>query len=132
MTINFRGVFANLSGTHSLIEPFGIRVGGNLNLRNVISRGYLHCMNEEFFTDTRADVFGCNPHMFEFGFLIFDSKSVETNNLAFTLGHIYLIVADEFGGYGEVFLPMLNPMLRIAPMPFGIVSNHRQRVGLIC
>lgn len=107
----------------------GIRVGGNLNLRDVLSRSDLHCMNEEFFTDTCADVFGSNPHMFEFGLLISDNKSVETYNLAFTLCHIDLIVADEIGGYGEVLLPVLNPMLRIAPVSLGIVSNLRQSSG---
>ena len=61
-------------------------------------------MNEEFFADACADVFGSNPHMFELGPLISDNQSVETNNLAFTLCHINLIVADEIGRYGEVRL----------------------------
>ncbi len=88
-------------------------------------------MNEEFFTDTCADVFGCHPHMFEFGMLISDNQSVEANNLAFTLGHIHLIVDDEIGGYGEVLLPMLNPVLGITPMPFGVVSYSSQRRGFL-
>jgi hypothetical protein len=88
-------------------------------------------MNEEFFTDTRADVFGSNPHMFEFGLPISDNKSVETYNLAFTLCHIDLIVADEIGGYSEVLMPMLNPVLWITPMPFRVVSDLSQSSGFV-
>ena len=73
LTINFRGDIDNSSGTYSFIKTLGIRVGGNLKLRDVFPRGDLHCMNEEFFTDTGADVFGSNPHMFEFGTLISDN-----------------------------------------------------------
>ena len=124
MTINFGGDFANSARAHSLIEPFGIRVGGNLDRRDVIPGGCLHCMNEEFFTDACADMFGSNPHVFEFGPLS-DNQSVETNNYVFTLCHIDRIVGNEIGGDGEVVLPMLNPMLGIAPMPFGVVSDLR-------
>ena len=116
-----------MSGTHSLIKPCGIRVGGNFNLRDVLPSGYLHCMNEEFFTHTCADVFGCDPQMFEFGLLVSNNEGIETDDLAVPVREIDLIVADEIWRYGEVGLPVLNPMLRVAPMPLGIMSDFRKR-----
>ena len=131
MTIYFRYDFANSSRAHLLIEAFRIRVSGNLNLRNVICCGDLHCMNEEFFPDTCADVLGCYPHMLKFGALLTDNKSVKTNDLLVTLCRIYLIIVDEIGSDGEVGLPMLNPMFGIPPMALGIESDFRQCWGFL-
>lgn len=88
-------------------------------------------MNEEFFADACADVFGCNPQMLQFGSAASDYHGVEADNLAFMLRNIDLIVADEIRGDREVGLPVLNPMLGVPPVALSIVGDLRQGRGFL-
>jgi len=88
-------------------------------------------MNKEFFADSCTNVARCNPHVFELGSPISQDQSVEADNLVFTLRNIDLIVADEIWRDGEVGPPVLNPVLRITPIPLGIMSDLGQSSSFV-
>jgi len=75
-------------------------------------------------------VCGRHPQMIQLSFVMTNNQRVEAEHLAFAFSNIHLIGCDKVRRDCEVLLPVIDPMFRIAPMSFGIMSKARQRRGV--
>lgn len=87
-------------------------------------------MDKQFLADTGADVCWRHPQVIQLRFVLPHNQSVETEQVSIAFSDVDLICGDEVRRDGQVVLPVLYPMFRIAPMPFSIMSNARQRGGV--
>ena len=75
-------------------------------------------------------MFGRHPHVIQLGFILPNYQSVETENLIVFLRHEDLIGSDKVRRDCEVVLPVLDPVFRVTPMSFGVMSQLSQVIGV--
>ena len=70
-----------------------------------------------------ANQCGRNPHVIQLRFLLAEDQRVKADQFLFVLRRVHFVGRNKLRRDRQIILPVLDPMLRLTPMPFGIVSD---------